>query len=257
MRPRPFILLAIVASALVSVLGPSPAPARAGHSATASLPDLAMLPPSDFKIEQSGRRTRLLRFSTVIVNLGPGPFQVYGWDPAGISPTRDASVVQQILEPGGGFSNHPTGAKIFWSGDGHNHFHVRDLQEMTLRNLNAAVLATGAKRGFCFWDNYRYGSALPVYYHPSTTDACELAPDGTVPMGLSVGWGDRYPYYIAYQYIDITGLPNGSYIVHLTADPPLTPGGLFLEANESNNTAWAEIWIQRKSVTVVSTSPLP
>lgn len=257
MRRRPFLVMTIVAGALISVLGPSAAPAQAGHSATASLPDLAMLPPNDFRIEQSGRRTRLLRFSTVIVNLGPGPFQVYARDPAGISTTRDASVVQQILEPGGGFSDHGTDAKVFWSGDGHNHFHVRDLQEMTLQNLNAQVLARGAKRGFCFWDNYGYGSPLPVHYHPSTTDACELAADGRVPMGLSVGWGDRYPYNIAYQYIDITGLPNGSYIVHLTADPPLTPGGLFLEANESNNTAWAEIRIQRKSVTVVSTSPLP
>lgn len=257
MRRRPSLLLTIVAGALLSVLGPSPAPARAAHTTGALLPDLAMLPPSDFKIEQGGKRVRLLRFSTVIVNLGPGPFQVYAWDPAGISTTRDASVVQQVLEPGGGFSDHATDAKVFWSGDGHNHFHVRDLQEMTLQNLKAEVLARGAKRGFCFWDNYRYGSALPVYYHPSTTDACELAPDGTVPMGLSVGWGDRYPYNIAFQYIDITGLPNGTYKVEVSADPPLTTGGLFLEANDANNTAWAEIRIQRKSVTVVSTSPLP
>ncbi len=257
MSPRPLLLLSIALGALVSGLGPSAAPARAGHSTSALLPDLAMLPPSDFKIEQSGRRVRLLRFSTIIVNLGPGPFQVYGWDPAGISTTRDAAVVQQIQEPGGGFVDHATDAKIFWSGDGHNHFHVRDLQDMTLQNLTAEVLATGAKRGFCFWDNYRYGSDLPVYYHPSTTDACELAPDGTVPMGLSVGWGDRYPYNIAYQYIDITGMPNGTYIVHVSADPPLASGGLFLEADESNNTAWAEIRIQRKSVTVLSTSPLP
>lgn len=257
MSRRPFLLMTIVVAALVSVLGSSAAPAQAGHSTSALLPDLAMLPPSDFRIEQGGKRARLLRFSTVIVNLGPGPFQVYGSDPAGISTERDASAVQQILESDGTFSDHATDAKIFWSGDGHDHFHVRDLQEMTLQNLKAEVLARGAKRGFCFWDNYRYGSALPVYYHPSTTDACEVAPDGTVPMGLSVGWGDRYPYNIAYQYIDITGLPNGTYVVEVSADPPLISGGLFLEATESNNTAWAQIRIQRKSVTVLSTSPLP
>ncbi|MEW5990603.1 MAG: lysyl oxidase family protein [Chloroflexota bacterium] len=230
---------------------------RAAHTEDATLPDLVMLPPSDFKIEQQARKTRLLRFSTVIVNLGPGPFQVLG-QLNGATSGDPYDVVQHLAEPGGGLSDHPTGATMFWSGDGHNHFHVRDLQEMTLQNLNALVLARGAKRGFCFWDNYNYGAPAPAYYHPSTTDACELAPDGTVPMGLSVRWGDRYPYNIAFQYIDISKLGNGEYLVTVAADPA-APGetGQFIEANEQNNTAWARIRINRKSVTVLATSGLP
>jgi hypothetical protein len=72
--------------------------------------------------------------------------------------------------------------------------------------------------------------------------------DGTVPMGLSVGWGDEYPSTIAFQYIEITGLPNGDYLVNLEADP----ANEFVEANDANNGGWAVIRIARKGVTVLS-----
>jgi len=256
MDRRPLFVGALVAALLGSGVGPAATPAFASHSTAARLPDLVMLPPGDFRIEQKGRGKRWLRFSTVIVNVGPGAFQVYGY-PAQTSNGDPYGVVQQVEEADGTFSNHPTDATIFWSGDGHNHYHVRDLQEMTLQNLNAVVLARGAKRGFCFWDNYDYEATSGVYYHPSTTDACELTGGGTIPMGLSVGWGDRYPYNIAFQYIDISQLGNGDYLVEVTADPALTPGGLFVEADELNNTAWAKIRIKRKTVTVLEVSPLP
>ena len=216
-----------------------------------------MLPPTDFTIQQRPRGGRWLRFSTVIVNLEPGVFQAYGFDADGASVGDELSVVQQIQEPDGGFSEHSTTATMFYSGDGHDHWHVRNLQEWTLQNLNAQVLARGAKAGFCFWDNYDYGATTAAHYHPTTTDACEIAPDGTVPMGLSVRWGDRYPSNIAFQYIDISGLPNGEYKVTVAADPPLAEGGRFIEANEGNNTSWARIRIARKTVTVLELAPPP
>jgi len=247
------ISLAVLGATLITT-APS---AQAAHSSFAILPDLVMLPPTDFTIQQRPRGGRWLRFSTVIVNLGPGVFQAYGFDADGASVGDELSVVQQIQEPAGGFSVHPTTATIFYSGDGHDHWHVRDLQEWTLQNTNAQVLARGAKTGFCFWDNYDYGATSDAYYHPTTTDACEIASDGTVPMGLSVRWGDRYPSNIAFQYIDISGLPNGEYKVTVAADPPLADGGRFIEANEGNNTSWARIRIARKTVTVLELAPPP
>lgn len=67
-------------------------------------------------------------------------------------------------------------------------------------------------------------------------------------MGLSIGWGDEYPSSIAFQYIDISGLPNGDYLVTLEADL----ANEFVEANDANNTSWATIRISRKAVTVLS-----
>jgi hypothetical protein len=248
---------ALVLGVLGATTSPSGTPVRALHTSEGLLPDLVMLAPSDFTIQQRPRGGRWLRFSTVILNLGPGVLQAYGFDADGASVGDELSVVQQIQETSGGFTEHPTSATMFYSGDGHDHWHVRNLQEWTLQNVNAQVLARGAKTGFCFWDNYDYGATTDAYYHPFTTDACEIAPDGTVPMGLSVRWGDRYPSSIAFQYIDVSGLPNGDYKVTVAADPPLGEGGRFVEANEGNNTSWARIRIARKTVTVLELAPAP
>jgi hypothetical protein len=235
--------------ALALTAGSLPAPSAAiALDDSAVLPDLGMLPPRDFSIQSRPRGVRWLRFDTIVVNVGPGLFDVYGHGPAASDGTL--SVVQRVQDDAGGWTEVGTPARMFYAGDGHNHWHVRDLQDWTIARVNdpANVLKRGAKTGFCFWDNYDYTATGPIVYHPSTTSACMQRTDGTVPMGLSVGWGDQYPSTIAFQYIDITGLPNGEYVVTLEADL----GQEFLEADELNNTSWAQIRITRKSVTVLA-----
>jgi hypothetical protein len=229
-------------------------PAAAAHSETAILPDLAMLAPKDFSIQKRPKGGRWLRFDSVVVNLGPGPFDVYGYQHVD-EPTGRLRTIQRIKGGTGDsdWSDHASSAVMTFAGDGHDHWHVLNLPDWTLTNANASVLRRGAKTGFCFWDNYRYGSSAPVWYHPSTTSACEQLPDGTVPMGLSVGWGDEYPSSIAFQYIDISGLPNGEYTITLMADAEHA----FVEADETNNASWARIRIDRRGVTVIQTSPAP
>ena len=242
-----YIMLGV---ALVLAFALPPAVARAPVAASHTnevRADLGMLAPRDFSIQSRPRGVRWLRFDTIVVNVGAADFRTYGHqDPA--DATDKFAVVQQTWS-GTVWVDHPTDAVMSYSGDGHDHWHVEEFQHWTIQNENAQVLSSGAKTGFCFWDNYRYGSAAPAYYHPDTTSACELDTDGTVPMGLSVGWGDEYPSTIAYQYIDITGLPNGKYKVTLVADPH----NHFTEAMESNNVSWAWINITRKGVTVLST----
>ena len=228
----------------VVVVGAQLAPAAPARGVTPELlPDLGMLPPADFSIQSRPRGERWLRFSAVVANIGPGVFDVYGFGTG-----AERSVVQRIQHEGGGWTYLPSTATMFYAGDGHNHWHVRDLQEWTLtaEQPNATVLRSGAKRGFCFWDNYAYPGTGPKLYSGSTS--CHVAGDGSIPMGLSVGWGDKYPATISGQYIDISGLPNGRYRVTLVADQDEE----FVEADESNNTSWALIEITRKSVRVVS-----
>lgn len=210
------------------------------------LPDIGMLAPKDFSIQTRPRGVRLLRFDSVVVNVGPGLFDVEGQPPSG---SGDRPVLQNLQLSTGGWTQRETPAGMFYAGDGHDHWHVRDLQEWTIAFYNGGKagepLSWGAKTGFCFWDNFPYpGSAAKLY---SGTTSCHERTDGTIPMGLTVGWGDEYPSTIAGQYIDITGLPNGTYIVSLTADQR----GDFLEANEENNDSGAIIEITRKSVRVL------
>ena len=218
----------------------------AQHTSSALLPDLGMLPPKDFSVEKRPKGGRWLRFDAVIVNVGQGPFDVVG--------TGSGSTVTQRVKDSsivGGWAQHQTTANMFYDGDGHRHWHVEDLQEWTLVHATpdpteeVAVFRSGAKSGFCFWDNYPYPGNTSKVYLGSTE--CHMRTDGSIPMGLSVGWGDEYPSTIAGQYIDITGLALGEYIVTLKADQRTD----FVEILETNNSACARIRISRSGVRVL------
>ena len=238
--------MAVIASALI---GGSVASA---DSTTVLKPDLAMLAPRDFSLERAARGVRRLRFDTIVVNVGAGPFDVYGTPNSATTGSYD---VTQRIRDGAAWNEYATPATMFFAGDGHNHWHVRELQHWTLANVNspATVLRRGAKTGFCFWDNYPYPGATPVHYHPSTTSACATDGAGHVPMGLSVGWGDEYPSTIGLQYIDITNLAYGDYILTIEADPL----GQFIESNDANNSNWARIRIRKNGVTVLAQGAQP
>jgi hypothetical protein len=187
---------------------------------------------------------RRLRFSTTIVNLGPGRFDVYGSNPSGPS---TLTMVTQRIQENGGWVEHPTEATMFYAGDGHSHYHVYGLQDWKLA-FEATPndrIATGAKTGFCFWDNAKLWDA-PKYYSGSLE--CRMNASGTVPMGLSAGWGDTYPWSIAFQYIDVTTLPYGNYCLTLTADPLRQ----FVEATTANNQVRTLISITTTGVTVLA-----
>jgi hypothetical protein len=235
----PLIVLLAVAAALPLA---SPPAVLAEHSGSALLPDLGMLAPGDFRIEKRPRGGRWLRFDTIVVNVGAGPLDVVG--------TNGGSTVTQRIRDSlasGGWADHATTATMFFDGDGHRHWHVLDFQEWTLTHATAqsSVLRSGAKSGFCFWDNYPYpGTATKVYL--GSTECHERA-DGSIPMGLTVGWGDEYPSTIAGQYIDITGLGLGDYIVTVAADQRAE----FAESDENNNRACARIRVSRSGVKIL------
>lgn len=232
------------------------------HADTALLPDLAMLQPFEFKLERKPGGVRWLRFSTVIANRGDGPFDVYGYEPSGAEITKSSTlhVRQRILESidSSGVktwrehdANNDNGepSTMFYSGDGHDHWHVLDLQkwDLAFEATPNNTIETGAKTGFCFWDNYDLGWGTPKEY--SGTWACHPNAAGDrVPMGQAVGWGDKYPATITGQYIDITGYPYGNYCLTLTADPR----GEFVEKTTTNNTVRTLISIQTGGVTVLA-----
>jgi subtilase family serine protease len=67
-------------------------------------------------------------------------------------------------------------------------------------------------------------------------------------MGLSIGWGDRYPATIVDQYVKISGLAAGEYTVTASADW----ANWFTESNEGNNSTTARIRINKNGVTVLN-----
>jgi hypothetical protein len=99
----------------------------------------------------------------------------------------------------------------------------------------------GAKTGFCFFDTAPWNLSLPHarqsgYYRQQW---CGTVASLTNRVGVSVGWGDVYPWNFVFQWIDITGLPGGTYRVRATVDIQ----DYYREADELDNCVWAEVRI--------------
>ncbi len=229
-------LLALVLALGVSFIGSARAPAvAAGEEA---VPDLAMAPLSDFQIQWVNGR-RMLRFTAMMVNVGEGPFEVRGHRAS----TSQPMVMDQIIHEGSSPTSRvarrvTTGAVAKYSGDGHDHWHVQEMMRYDLWGSRGTT--RGAKVGFCFLDSDPYRLGLPgasgsPHYRGSGCgmDRNQLSNR----MGISVGWGDEYKWYLAWQWVDITDLPSGSFTIRANVDPY----SFFVENNETNQCDYANI----------------
>jgi hypothetical protein len=136
----------------------------------------------------------LLRFDTVTANLGTGDLVV------GVPPPP-------------GESND-----IFQWSECHMHHHYANYISYELTNETGVVI-TGRKQSFCLEDSERVvvGSVPTVY-------TCDN-------QGISRGWADVYSRYLACQWIDVTGVPSGTYTLHATVNP----AHALVESNYDNN----------------------
>lgn len=128
----------------------------------------------------AGRR-RLLLFDTVIMNAGDGDL-----------------VVGDRADPNNLY------AKLFEFAPCHGHFHIDDFSQYELvRADDQRPVVAARKLGFCFRDNQRYAGG------PSKGYAC-------AKQGITSGWADVYGSELDGQWIDITGIPEGDYIVRVS-----------------------------------------
>jgi len=151
---------------------------------------------------------RLLSFSTEVRNLGPSDL-VFG-DP----------------------NNNP----LFTYDPCHGHHHFEGFAGYRLLDTNNNVVKGRQKAAFCMEDSTRWSPAAPRlnrYYNCNN-------------QGISVGWADTYDPAVACQFMDITDVPDGDYILELEMDP----FDLIAEANQNNN-------ITRVNVTLTGNCPSP
>ncbi len=136
---------------------------------------------------------RLLRFDTIVVNLGEED-AVLG-DPADPEP--------------------PFTAADFIFSPCHGHYHFEGWATYALRDAGGAVVAVGHKQAFCLLDSIPYSDLPPEGYD------CDF-------QGISSGWGDVYGKELDGQWVDITGVPEGDYDLVVTVNA----GGKVLEATD-------------------------
>lgn len=232
------------AALLLVLTGVSSVPAGA---AAEMLPDLRMARLRNFSANTTPSGQRQLRFTAIIVNGGVGPFQLTGTR-GSTSEAEITSVTQQIFDDAGGVRDVATPATMYFAGDGHTHWHVRNLETYELSRLdNGVKVGTGVKAGFCFADNFEYRLNMPGAPQTRFYTSCGNADHLAVDMGLSVGWGDKYGARIPDQYIDITGLTPGTYRLTAIADAD----DWFAESKNGNNSTCVDLQISATSVSVV------
>ncbi len=226
----------------LAAIAPPPTTVQA---ASDRLPDLRAAQIRDLRIVPSGSR-RLLRFTGIMWNQGAGAFEIRANRRSTSSPW---DVDQVLYDNEGGSRRVQTDATMQYAGDGHDHWHVRRM--LTYHLWGSRGTLRDSKVGFCFFDTNLIDPDLPrspsgpVY----SESMCGKRASLKTRNGISVGWGDKYPWDFAYQWIDITGLPGGTYTIRSAVDLY----GSFRESSDSNNCAWAKVRFTTsgRTVTVV------
>ena len=244
-RNRTWLIGAAAALALFAALGtsgsvaensspPPPTPSSDGRF----LPDIVqILPPRvgiAFRQSSRGRRT-LLTFSTAMENHGAGPLIVRT---ASGNRADGSLTANQLVARSDGRRERlaPTLRLDYVDGGGHSHFHLRDFARYELRTVAGESLRRDRKTGFCLGDRYDWtGSArMPgeparaIYGRQCGRDRPGLT---SLTQGISVGFGDIYPARLEGQFIDVTGLRTGRYVLVLRVDP----AGQLLDLHEDND----------------------
>jgi len=154
-------------------------------------------------VDGSGDR-KLLRFSTITPNYGPGDV----------------------------FLGNTIGNPEFVYSACHNHYHFTEYADYRLLDLGGNIVARGHKQAFCLVDLVPPSqTGLSGDAHPQF-DTCNF-------QGISAGWADDYNSNLDCQWIDITGVPSGRYVLEVQ----INPARVIREGNYSNNVGRSEVTV--------------
>ncbi|MDQ1713723.1 MAG: hypothetical protein QOE45_3173 [Frankiaceae bacterium] len=201
-------------------------------------------------VAQRGAR-RCLRFDTIVANFGTGPFEIRT-DASTAAGAR--AVAQRVYRSDGSYSDVRAGT--FELDPAHAHFHITQFAVAALWRstaggvrLGRSPVRTGDKAGFCLEDvQHRGGNAEAAYTWPV---ACYPVPGPggslTQVQGISVGWSDVYDIAVPHQYVEISGVADGYYLLQVTVDP----GHRVRERTTRDNVVWQRVRLCGNAVDLV------
>jgi hypothetical protein len=97
------------------------APPAQVAAASDLLPDLRADRIADLRVVRTSSGRKVLRFTTIILNYGAGPFEVRG---RRSTTSQPFAVDQVVYRSDGTVRRVHTGAQLVYAGDGHDHYHV-------------------------------------------------------------------------------------------------------------------------------------
>ena len=187
------------------------------------LPDLDQAVPSTLSIEQVGDAYRLT-FASAVDNVGLGPLLVEGSRPD--RGTRNMTVRQLVRRADGSTRSIVVPIPLrYVRSETHAHWHLLGFERYELRRAaNGRLVTPDRKTGFCLGDRYDANSRVRIENEPEEavwTQNCGRGSPGllAVAEGISPGYGDDYVPRLEGQYLDVTRVPPGRYLLVHRANP--------------------------------------
>lgn len=217
------------------------------------LPDLVALPASrpSVQVRNDGRR---LRFASSLGNIGVGPIEVRPNrnHPCPAGQQNSTQIIYRDSNGNGRYNlrrdrdvaRHRAGCMIYHQL--HHHWHFKASARYTLLDPSEegrVVVSARRKVSFCLRDSDR----LPVRYgtwdNPETYGHCTKRS----PQGISVGWMDVYPSFLAGQSLRLPkNLEHGLYCLETIVDPI----DQLAESDDANNSSVRALSIRGNRVEV-------
>jgi hypothetical protein len=111
----------------------------------------------------------------------------------------------------------------------HGHYHFIGYSEYVLMSRGRATpIVVGRKQAFCLLDSAPYAAGA----RPSSGYTCDY-------QGITVGWQDIYYSNLDCQWLDITDVPPGNYLLTVEVNPERK----IVERNYRNNAAAVPVTI--------------
>ena len=227
------------------------------------LPNLVTLVPADVGVADCDPWERVeqeaatcLRLGNAIGNAGDGPLEVALAPDQGLAtPLGGGKFVQRIFQAKGAPREASVGAAAFHPT--HAHFHYDGIARFSLHavdpstGLRGAEVAAHHKAGFCLIDvgKMEEPDAQGERDPPSILDMGCVVPtaqDGWV-MGVSRGYYDLYDAGLTDQYVEISGVEDGTYELVSVCNW----AGSLLELDAGNNVASVLLRLEGDQATVL------
>ena len=200
------------------------------------LPDLDQVTPRALSILVVDGQERLVFISSV-ENVGRGALVIAGRRAETLEPNMSARQLVPLAE--GGTTDYPLHMRVeYVVSETHQHWHLLEFERYELRTPAGEPMGRDRKTGFCLGDRYNERSQVRIPGEPQravwTHNCAKNQPERLrILQGISPGYGDDYVPNLEGQFVDVTDVPAGRYLlVHrVNSDDDLR------ESNYENNAA--------------------
>lgn len=213
---RALVRLIPAAAAIAAMIPATIAVSGVSLEGARVLPDLDQEPPSGLILTRGAHGWRL-GFNSAVRNIGAGPLIIDGHRQSYTERTMDAD---QMIGRTAGRREVVTsvGRLRYTRSPDHEHWHLLGFDHYELRRPGGArAIVRDRKSGFCLGDRYLVTDpVLPARPRESVyRSRCGLERPRLMDVreGISVGYGDDYAANLEGQYLPLTGLAGGRYLL--------------------------------------------